>query len=116
MRNLPSAAAAALDPVVVLLVGDLQQDLDHGGIGLRDVLALPEMTCGCRVGDRNEPDPRNGCRATRWPYVGRLGAPEGNKEFGVARSDTPVLGRTHLAGLLTHAIASLSREPNNGDP
>jgi hypothetical protein len=45
VHNLPAAAAAAaLDPVVVLLVGDLQQDLDHGGIRLGDVLALPEMT------------------------------------------------------------------------
>jgi hypothetical protein len=56
VRNLPSAAAgAAFDPVVIALVGDLQQDLDHGGIGLRDVLALPEMTCGRQV-ERVEPN------------------------------------------------------------
>jgi hypothetical protein len=35
MRNLPTGAAgAAFDPVVVALVGDLQQDPKHGRIGL----------------------------------------------------------------------------------
>jgi hypothetical protein len=50
VRNLPAGVArAGLDPVVVALVGDLQKDLDHGWIGLGDVLALPEMTCGLRI-------------------------------------------------------------------
>ena len=42
VRNLPaSLAGAAFDPVVVALVGDLQQDPNHGRIGLADELALP---------------------------------------------------------------------------
>jgi SAM-dependent methyltransferase len=51
VRNLPPGAArAALDPVVALIQAglDLQEDLEHGGIGLGDVFASPEMTCGRR--------------------------------------------------------------------
>ena len=45
VRNLPAGAAgAALDPVVALGHPglDLQEDLEHGGIGLRGELAPPE--------------------------------------------------------------------------
>ena len=53
VRNLPAGVArAALDPVVVALVGDPQKDLDHGWIGLGDVLALPEMTRSSDLADR----------------------------------------------------------------
>jgi integrase len=50
VRNLPACiTGAAFDPVVIALVGDLQKDLEHGWIGLGDILALPEMTCGLRI-------------------------------------------------------------------
>jgi hypothetical protein len=44
VRNLPAClAAAALDPVIAFAQAglDLQEDLEHGGIGLGDVFALP---------------------------------------------------------------------------
>jgi len=49
VHNLPACAArAAFDPVVALAQAglDLQEDHEYGGIGLGDLLALPEMTCG----------------------------------------------------------------------
>jgi len=48
VRNLPAAfARAALHPPVAptRAVLDLQEDLEHGGIGLGDVFALPEVAC-----------------------------------------------------------------------
>jgi hypothetical protein len=54
VRNLPaSPAPAALHPVVALAQAglDCQEDLDHGGIGREDVFALPELTCGRRIGE-----------------------------------------------------------------
>jgi hypothetical protein len=53
-------------------------------------LAFP----ACRVvGDRNEPDPREmAAGRSVGPHVGRLGAPEGNKEFGI-RERSPVSWR-----------------------
>jgi hypothetical protein len=58
VRNLPaSAAPAALDPVVAPAQAglDLQEDLEHRGIGLGDEFALPEMTAGFRI-ERIEPN------------------------------------------------------------
>jgi hypothetical protein len=43
VRNLPAGGTRALDPVVALAQAgiDLQEDLEHGGIGLGGELALP---------------------------------------------------------------------------
>jgi hypothetical protein len=51
VRNLPGAARTALGPVVTGAQAglDLQEDLEHGRIGLGDAFELPEMTCGHRV-------------------------------------------------------------------
>jgi hypothetical protein len=58
VRNLPAGVAgAALHPPVVpaRAVLDLQEELEHGGIGLGGELALPCVAAGLRI-ERVEPN------------------------------------------------------------